>query len=338
MKSVFDMNGVERAAALMVALGPDIASDILKNLDESSIESLTIEMAKIQNLNDKDREELIGEFLIDLRKNRSNLVAGEFKAKELLDDAFGKEKADVILKKVKTRDLHEQFDFLNDVPSDVIFSFIANENPQTIAVILQYIKKELAGAILKLFPSATATDIAIKIAKTQAIVPEAIIGIVEALKIKYEEYRKKTEGFLESGGINSLVNIMQHMKGEDESNIIKNFDIIDPELSGKIREKIFSFENILLLSNNEIRILIDEINNDFIFAKSLKGAGDNIRIKVLRNMSQNRATDVINEMNQMGAIKLSEVESARKEIVFAMRLLHENGVITILKEKEPMVE
>ena len=338
MKSVFDMNGVERAAALMVALGPDIASDIMKNLDENSIENLTIEIAEIQNLSQTDREELIGEFLIDLRKNRKNLTAGEFKAKELLDDAFGKEKAEQIIKKVKSRDLDEQFNFLNDIPADVIYSFIAKESPQTIAVILQFLRKDLAGAILKLFPADTAKDIAIKIAKTQSIIPEAIMGIVEALKIKYNEYRKKTDGFLDSGGVNSLVNIMQHMKGEDESNIIKNFDIVDPELSSQIREKIFSFENILNLDNNEVRILIDEINDDFVIARSLKGAGDEIRMKVLRNMSQNRATDVINDMNEMGAIKLSDVETARKEIVMIMRELHENGVITILKEKEPMVE
>ncbi len=128
------------------------------------------------------------------------------------------------------------------------------------------------------------------------------------------------------------------MKGDAESNLIKNFDQTNPELSEQIREKIFSFENILNLNNSEIRILIDELNDDFILAKSLKGAGDEIRFKVLRNMSQNRATDVITEMNEMGPIKLSDVETARREIVFIMRELHDNGVITILKDKEPMVE
>ncbi len=338
MKSIFDMSGVERAAALLVALGSDIASDIIKHLDEPSIEKLTIEMAKITELSLEDREELIGEFLIDLRRNKRIVKGGKNKAEELLQDAFGKDKAESIIKKIRTKDIDKEFEFLKEIDPNILFQFIKDESIQTLAVLLQYIPPEKSASLLQLMPKEKAKDIALRMAKTTEIVPEAVLGIIEVIKKKYHQHRKKSEGFTNIGGVDSLVSILGHMKGEDEKNIMNSIESSMPSVSQNIREKIYAFENVVQLSNNEIRILIDEINNDVVVAKALKGAGDEIRFKFFRNMSQNRATDVLQEMDEMGAIKLTEVEDCRKVIVTIMQELHDNGVINLRKSNEQYVE
>lgn len=127
------------------------------------------------------------------------------------------------------------------------------------------------------------------------------------------------------------------MSGDDERKIMATLDLTLPGVSQQIRDQMFSFENILLLSNKEIRVLIDEVADDDLIARALKGAGDDLRFKFLRNMSQNRATEIINEMDALGALRLSEVEDCRGKILHVMRALHENGVISVKTGSDVMV-
>ncbi|HOW82834.1 MAG TPA: flagellar motor switch protein FliG [Spirochaetota bacterium] len=337
-KNIFDMNGTERAAALMVALGPSVASDILKHLDDDSIEKITVEIAKIDRLDPADREELIGSFLIDLRKSKKNLIGGKDKARDLLKDSFGEEKADEILERLSLRNVEKEYDFLREIDDDLVFSFLKNEQPQTIAVILSYLSPAKAGKIMKLLSPDVSKPVAVRMAKMKQITPEAAAAAARFLKKKYDEHRKAGESNKTAGGVDALVGILRHMPADIERKILDKLNIHEPELSGKIREKVFSFENIVSLSNSEVRILIDEIGDDQLIARALKGAGDEIRIKFMRNMSQNRATDIINDMNLLGPLRLSEVEESRNAIVSRMRELHDSGVIILAGEKELYVE
>ena len=125
------------------------------------------------------------------------------------------------------------------------------------------------------------------------------------------------------------MDILKHMPGDDERKIIEDIEAVLPNVSSRLREKIFAFENVVNLSNAEVRILIDEIKDDALIAKALKGAGDEIRFKFLRNMSQNRATDILSDMEAMGSIRLTEVRESRDRIVLIMRALDDNGAIRL---------
>ena len=328
MKPVFDMSGVERAAALLVALGPAIASDIMKHLDEGSIETLTQEIAKIERLTPQEREELIGEFLIDLRREKRRLRGGAATAKEILVKSFGKDKAEKILERFSPIDVDKEFALLNEIEEEVLVSFLKDENPQTIAVALSFLSPEKSAAILKSFGSAVTKEVAIRMAKMDKVMPDAVAGIVATIKKKYREYQKKNQG-LSAGGLETLADILRHMDGEDERKIMRDLEIDLPAVSQQIKEKTFAFENIAYLTNNEIRIVIDEIRDDHLIAKALKGAGDDVRFKFLRNMSQNRATDILIDMDAMGPVRLTEVEDCRAKIVSILRSLDENGVISL---------
>ncbi len=328
MKEVFDMSGVERAAALMVALGPKVASEIMKHLDEASIEKITTEVAKIDRLNPQEREELIGQFLIDLRREKRRLRGGEGTAREILTKTFGDTKADQILLKFTNIDVDKEFANLNEIDDQALVAFLKDEHPQTITVAMSFLAPEKSAAIMTALERAKAKEVALRMARMDRVMPEAVAGIVKTIKKKYQEYQKKNQG-LSAGGLDTLIEILQHMPGEEERKIMEDLEIAMPNVSQQISEKIFTFENVVNLTNQEIRLLIDAVNDDALIARSLKGAGDEIRFKFLRNMSQNRATDILNDMNVMGVVRLAEVEDCRKKIESVMRYLDDNGVINL---------
>ncbi|MCP4137943.1 MAG: flagellar motor switch protein FliG [bacterium] len=340
MKPIHEMTGAERAAALLIALGREQASAILQNFDEEEIEKISIEIAKIEGLSPIDQENLVGEFLIDLKKSKNTVRGGEEKAKDILTTAFGKEKAAELLGKMEALNLEKGFEFLADIDPEVLVSFLKDEHPQTITVTLSHLPAPKSAAILRQLPRPLAKEIAIRMAKMTNISPEAVVRIAETLKKRYNEFLEKGNllSDLSNGGINSLVNILGHLPGEDEKRLMEHFDSSVPDISKEIRNKIFTFEAVVTLTNTEMRVLIDEINDDILVAKALKGAGDDIRFKFVRNMSRNRATDVVTELGRMGPLRLSEIDDCRSIIVGIMRELNDSGVITLRRDGEVYVE
>lgn len=338
MKSIFNMKGTERAAALLVVLGKDVASDIMKHLDEDSVELISQEMMKIEGLDQGEKEELFGEFMLELKKSSGASTGGVNKAREMLFDAFGKERADELINKIEDSDPESGFKFLNEVDVSVILSLISGENSQMVALIFSYLTPQKAARVLKELPREKAQEVAVKLAKLSNPSPEAAVAVSRVLKEKYKIIKEKEGQGDSETGVNSLVNILAHMTSEQERNIIGSLDIQEPALKKKIMDKIFVFDNIINLSNNEIRIIIDELNDDILVAKALKGAGDNIRFKFLRNMSQNRATDILSEMDLMGPVRIEDIEEARNSIVDLMKILDENGVITIKRDGEIYID
>ncbi len=333
------MNGSQKAAALMVALGSETASSILKHLDDDTIEVLTVEMAKINALTPADKEELVGGFLIDLKKAKFEVSGGEDFARDLITKTLGKEKAQTILDKLSGVNLEEAFAFLAQVESEDLFTLLKDEHPQMISVVIGFISPQKAAYLLKEFPIKISTDIAMRVAKIEKASPEILQRMATALKEKYKKLQANQQGIRgTSGGVDSLISIMNHMSGSEERKLMDKLDVSDPAVSKNVRDKVFVFENIINLTNGEIRVLIDEINSDVSIALALKGAGDDIRVKFFRNMSQNRAGDIINEMDNMGKVRLSDVEDARSNIVISLRYLHDNGVIAIKKDGDVLVE
>jgi len=338
MKSIFELSGVERAAALIVALGPEIASEIFKNLDEENIEKISLEIAKIDRLSPEDMEDLIGEFILDLRKEKRGLRGGKNKAKEILIDAFGEEKSSEIIKKASARDLKKEFEFLKIIEPDVLTSFLKDEHPQTIAVTLNYIAASKSAVILKSLDPEISKKVAVRMAKMKRISPDAVLEIVKTIRNRYREYLKNNKNLRSPGGIDSLIGILQHMNNDEEERIMNIMDSFVPQISEQIRDKVFTFENIVNLSNREIRVLIDEINDDSTVAKALKGAGDDMRFKFLRNMSQNRATDILNDMERMGPVHLADINYCRSRIVAVMMILNDENKLSLLRGKDVYVE
>ena len=338
MKSIFDMSGTEKAAALLMILGPEIASDIMKYLDEASIEKLSAGMMRMQSLPAEEKEDLIGEFMIGLKRTSKNLYGGRNRARKLIEDAFGEERAGELIARMENRDADSAFKFIDEMDDDVFCSMLKSEQPQVIALVLKYVQPKKAGLLMKSLEPKSSREVALRLAKMKNPSSEAAVAVARALKKRYDDMRKSEAPGMQGGGIESLVSIITHMSSEQEKRILQGMDISMPDLSREISERIFSFESVLNLTNIEIRILIDEINDDILIAKALKGAGDEIKFKFMRNMSQNRATAVLGEMDLMGPLKLSEIDQCRTRILEIMRVLNDNGVISIRRNGEIYVE
>ena len=337
MKSIFNMTGTEKAAALLMILGPDIASEILRHLDEESIEKLSAGILRMQSLPDDEKEELIGEFIIEIRKSPKNSTGGINKAKKMIVDAFGEDKADELIKRIENRDVESNFKFLNDLKDSDLIDLLKDEHPQVIALVIKFLKPQKGGMILKSMTPAKSKEVGVKLAKIKNPSVEAAVAVARALKNRWKSKEETSEND-NIGGVKSLASILNHMSSGQEKELLRVMGITDPHISKEIMEMTFTFENIVNLSNREIRILIDEINDDFIIAKSLKGADDDIKFKVLRNMSQNRAEAVLTEMSDMGAVRLKDVEECREYIVDIMQQLNDNGVIVIKRDGETYIE
>jgi flagellar motor switch protein FliG len=338
MKSLFNMTGTEKAAALLVLLGPEIASDILRHLDEDSIEKLTAGMVRMQSLPDKDKEDLIGDFIIELKRNAKQTTGGMNRARKIIVDAFGDERADEIIKRIENRDTESNFKFLNELDDEELLNLLKDEQAQIIAIVVKFITPKKAGMILKNILPEKSKETGIRLVKMKNPSLEAAVAVARALKKRYRNLKQTSDKDSIKGGMESLLSIMNHMSSEQERNLLKGIDIIIPQISREIIEMIFTFDNIVSLSNKEICILIDEINDDFIIAKSLKGAEDDIKFKILRNMSQNRAEDILHEMSAMGAVRMKDVEECRDYIVDIMRELNDNGLIVLKRDGEVYVE
>jgi flagellar motor switch protein FliG len=339
MKTLSEMNGTEKAAALLVAMGHEAAAEIMRFLDDDSLVRISTEMAQIERLSPTQREELIGEFLIQLKKMKKSASGGEEIARKLLLDAFGAEKADSVLLRVKQMNIDDCFDFLADVDPRIIADMTINEHPQIIAMMLSNLDPVAAGQVLRFYPKDISAEAAVRIARMGKVSPEAVVQISSSLRKKYEEIKNRAKTVNAPGGVNTLASILNHLGGDDEKRLMMHFDDEMPEFAQEIRKKISSieFEAIAGLSNKEIRLVLGRIAENRIIAKSLKGCNEETKFKVLRNMSTNRADDVISLVDLMGPVRLSEVTDARQQIVSVMKELEETGKIVIRRTGEDYI-
>jgi len=339
MKNIDEMTGTEKAAAFLVAMGHDAASEVMRFLDEESVYRISHEIAKIDSMSATEREDLIGEFFVRLKKLKGSSPAGKDVARKLLSEAFGKERADEVLSKVSQMQLDDNFEFLKDALPETIADMVASEHPQIIAVMMAKMNSSQAGAVLKLLPRDMKKDVALRLARMGKIAPEAVLQASTALRKKFERYKAK-EAAGTPGGVNTIAGILNHLGGDDEKRIMDHLDTEMPDFADEVRKKvtIFEFEAIASLTNREIRLVLGRISETRIIARALKGSDDELRYRIMRNMSSNRADDVISLMDLMGPLRLSDVTEARTHIVSIMKELNAKGVILIKKSGEDMVE
>jgi flagellar motor switch protein FliG len=338
MKNIDEMSGTEKAAAFLVAMGQDAASEVLRYLDEESVFRISHEIAKIDSMSATEREDLVGEFFVSLKKLKGSSPAGKDIARKILSEAFGRERADEVLSKVSLQ-LEDNFEFLKEAHPEAISDMVVNEHPQIIAVMIAKMDSAQAGAVMKLLPRDTKKDVALRLARMGKIAPEAVMQASFALRKKFDQY-KANEATGAPGGVNAIAGILNHLGGDDEKRIMDHFNTEMPEFADEVRKKvtIFEFEAIASLTNREIRLVLGRVAENRVIARALKGSDDDLRYRVLRNMSSNRADDVISLMDLMGPLRLSDVTEARTHIVSIMKDLNAKGVILIRKSGEDLVE
>ncbi|MEK4406881.1 flagellar motor switch protein FliG [Sporosarcina sp. FSL K6-6792] len=322
------MTGKQKAALLLISLGPEVSAAIYKHLNEDEIERLTLEISGVKKVEASVKEEIIEEFHNIALAQDYISQGGIGYAKTVLEKALGKDHAQAIINRLTSSLQVRPFDFARRADPSQILNFIQNEHPQTIALILSYLEAEQAGLILSALPQEMQADIARRIATMDSTSPEVISEIEAVLERKLSS--TVTQDHTETGGVDAVVEVLNGVDRTTEKTILDALEIQDPELAEEIRKRMFVFEDIVTLDNRSIqRIIRDCENEDLIL--SLKVSSEEVKEVLFRNMSQRMAESFQEEMEVMGPVRLKDVEEAQSRIVSTIRRLEESGEIIIAR-------
>lgn len=322
------MTGKQKAALLLISLGPEVSAAVYKHLSEDEIERLTLEISGVKKVDASVKEEIIEEFHNIALAQDYISQGGIGYAKTILEKALGKEHAQAIINRLTSSLQVRPFDFARRADPSQILNFIQNEHPQTIALILSYLEAEQAGMILSSLPQEMQADIAKRIATMDSTSPEVISEVEAVLERKLSS--TVTQDFTETGGVDAVVEVLNGVDRATEKTILDALEIQDPELAEEIRKRMFVFEDIVTLDNRSIqRIVRDCENEDLIL--SLKVSSEEVKEVLYRNMSQRMAESFQEEMDVMGPVRLRDVEEAQTRIVSIIRRLEDAGEIIIAR-------
>ncbi len=322
------LSGKQKAAILLISLGPDVASSVYKHLSEEEIEKLTLEISGVRKVESSAKEDVLDEFHNIAMAQDYISQGGIGYAKTVLEKALGEEQALAIINRLTSSLQVRPFDFARKADAAQILNFIQNEHPQTIALILSYLDPEKAGQILSELPQNMQTDIARRIAVMDSTSPEVISEVESILERKLST--TVTHDYTQTGGIETVVEVLNGVDRATEKTILDALGIEDPDLAEEIKKRMFVFEDIVTLDNRSIQRIIRECENeDLILA--LKISSEEVKEIVYRNMSARMVETIKEEMEFMGPVRLRDVEEAQSKIVGIIRRLEDSGEIIVAR-------
>lgn len=326
MASNTDLNGLQKAAVLLISLGPEKSATIFKYLKEEEIEELTLEIANTRSITPQVKETVINEFYEVCLAQQYIAEGGIGYAKEVLEKALGADKALEVIGRLTSSLQVKPFEFIRKTDASQLLNFIQDEHPQTIALILSYLSPHQASTIVSSLPPERQADVAKRIAMMDRTSPEVIKEVEKVLESKLASLVNQDYTII--GGVDAVVEILNSVDRGTEKHIMETLEIEEPELADEIRKKMFVFEDILLLDDRAIqRVLRDVDNNDL--AISLKGSNEQVQNAIFNNLSKRLAVMIKEDMEFMGPVRMKDVEEAQQKIVNIIRKLEDSGEIVI---------
>ena len=321
-----EYNGIQKAAILLIALGPEKSASIFKHLKEDEIEELTLEIANTRSVSPQTKESVLNEFYQVCLAQQYIAEGGIGYAKELLDKALGSDKAQEVITKLTASLQVRPFEFVRKTDPSQVLNFIQDEHPQTIAMILSYLSPAQSAMILGAPTPEKQADVAKRIAKMDRTSPDVIKEVERVLERKLSSLINQDYTIV--GGVDAIVGILNTVDRGTEKHIMESLEIEEPELADEIRKKMFVFEDILLLDDRAIqRVLRDVDNNDL--AVALKGANEEVQNVIFKNLSKRLAAMIREDMEFMGPVRMKDVEEAQQKIVGIIRKLEDSAEIVI---------
>ena len=321
-----EYNGIQKAAILLIALGPEKSASIFKHLKEDEIEELTLEIANTRSVSPQTKESVLNEFYQVCLAQQYIAEGGIGYAKELLDKALGSDKAQEVITKLTASLQVRPFEFVRKTDPSQVLNFIQDEHPQTIAMILSYLSPAQSAMILGALTPEKQADVAKRIAKMDRTSPDVIKEVERVLERKLSSLINQDYTIV--GGVDAIVGILNTVDRGTEKHIMESLEIEEPELADEIRKKMVVFEDILLLDDRAIqRVLRDVDNNDL--AVALKGANEEVQNVIFKNLSKRLAAMIREDMEFMGPVRMKDVEEAQQKIVGIIRKLEDSAEIVI---------
>ncbi|AFH50245.1 Flagellar motor switch protein FliG [Ignavibacterium album JCM 16511] len=320
------INGIQKAALLMIALDIETAASVLKYLDPEQVEKISAEITKVKNIPSKVVDSIMQDFYDMVTAREYVLEGGLEYAQAILEKSFGMNKAIEIVDKVKSLTTLKGFDVLKKADSVQLVSFLSKEHPQTIALILSHLNPDQTAEALKELSPELRADVAFRIATLGKVSPQTLKQIEKVV----DEMAGTTlsQSVSKIGGSKSLANILNRLNINLTKEILEQIEINDPDVAAEVKRLMFMFEDIINIQDKDIQKILKEVDRKDL-ALALKVADDALRNKIFSNMSERAADLLKEELQYMGMVKLKEVEAAQSKIIDIIKSLEESGEISL---------
>lgn len=323
-EKIDDLNGAKKAAILLVALGTQTSSKIFKNLSTDEVEQISQEISRLENISASLLQEVGQEFYQMIQAQKYIAAGGMEYAEEVLKEAMGFQKAESILTRIRRSLEVKGFNVLKEVDPTQLLNFIQKEHPQTIALVLTQIDPEQAASIVADLPIELQQEVLYRFATMDSVTQDMVKQVEQILESRIDF----SQGGEKLGGVKPAADILNMLGRSAEKKILESIAEEDAELATDIKNLMFVFEDIVMLDDRSIQRVLKEIDTDDL-TLALKAVNDDVKDRVLQNMSQRASDMILEEMEFMGPVRLSEVESAQRKIVEAILRLDEEGEIVI---------
>ena len=327
------LTGRTKAAALLIALGPEQSAAVLKHLPEDEIERLTYEVFSLGTLTAEAREAVTNEARETVLAREYLSAGGVSYAREMLEKALGSAKAGEIVDRISANAEALPFAFLREVDPVMLLNYLVKEHPQTIALIIAQLAPERAPEVLQALPPDLQAEVSVRIASMDRTAPEVLQEVAGVLRKKLASMITPHQEMNESGGLESLVRLLKQVDRGTEKTILESMERTDPKLADEIKKQMFVFDNITLLDDRSIQRVLREVEMKDL-GLALKGTTDEVKGRIFGNMSERAAEMLDEDMQAHGPVRLRHVEEAQGRIVAVIRKLDEAEEIIIARGGE----
>lgn len=329
-QSGFELTAPQKAAAIMIAVGPERAKKLLAHMNEAEVELIVNEIATLRGVPMEILEGVARELHEQAIAQRFIIEGGVEYARDLLSSWKG-ERGNEIIERLVHAQASQPFDFLADVEPEQLVQFIGSEHPQTVAVVLSYLPPSYSAKVMALLDPSLRGEVALRIASMDKISPEVIRRVEESIRT-----RLGTVGSAEltqRGGIKELANILNSSDRTVERAILTTLAEHDPDMAESVRSLMFLFEDIVTMEDRDVQEVLRSVDTRTL-ALAVKGVREDVRTKVLKNLSERARDTLIEEIETLGAVRLKDVEAAQSTVVGVIRKLDEEGKITMRRDAE----
>ncbi len=329
-----DLSGVRKAAILLLTMDDEVTKEVMKGLDEQDIEAIGKEITNLKLIPDHIVHKVQEEFMTRVSKKNKNVVGGENKFRELVKQSFDEEKAELLLGQLDTKK-GVPGEFLKRCDPRMLANVIREEHPQTMALVLSILGTKKAGEAISCLPDRVQTDVVVRMANLEKVDLTILAEVENVIREQLESTMGGAQG-KRLGGVEVVASILNQMDRTLESELLGKLEETSPELAERIRQLMFTFEDLGGLDDRSIQTLLKEISSEDI-GVALKGASDGMKDKIFSNMSERAAAMLKEDLEAMGPVRLSDVEKAQVKIAMVAKKLESEGKIVLSRGNEEFI-
>ena len=323
------LTGPQKAAILLVQLGRERSALVLKSMRESEVEEILAEIARLNGVDTEVVDAVMAEFQELAAARRYYGQGGIDFAREVLEASMGPEKAAELLRRMEASLVEMPFEFLRRADARQVLSFLQAEHPQTVALVLAHMRADQAAVVLSGMPDDLQADVAHRVAVMENTSPEVVRQVEAILERKLSSVLQSTD-FTIAGGLQPLIDIINHSDRATERLILEGLERRDPVLAEEVRSQMFMFEDIVTLDDRSVQLVLRQVDSKEL-ATALKGVTKEVREKIMSNISERAATNLADEIELLGPVRLTTVEEAQATGISTIRSLEESGQILLTR-------